>query len=156
MKKIVSIALALTMILSIGILASAETKPVDVKVIYDFGDPSCEFSCPSSFELTADNSYMDTESIALTEWKAEVGHAWFVTVENSATATSAGGATVDVQASITGELDSNVNENGIGPYSTTADGQVTVSTSGSGASENIHLAGSETFNGTITFTISYK
>ena len=156
MKKIVSIALALTMILSIGILASAETKDVDVKVIYDFGDPSCYFSCPTSFELTKDNSYMVSEKIELTEWKAEVGHAWFVTVTDSTTATSAGGATVDVQASISGELDRNMNENGIGPYSTIADGQVTVSTSGSGASENIHLAGSETFDGTITFTISYQ
>lgn len=151
MKKLVSIILAVAMILSIGSVAMAEQKTALVKLTADFGDPACTWSIPDKFELTAP-SFSDGQNVTIDSWKCELGKVWEI-VADDASVTLVGDKALNAEASvsftkITAAADDT-------DSSKTA--PVTVSSSIDSISYQYpHLAGSLTFTGNLSFTLSYN
>lgn len=79
MKKLVSIALALVMILALGTLASADETSATVTLNLGTHDMVWSIPAETSLDLDSSGNFKDEETITVSSWKADVGYAWVIT-----------------------------------------------------------------------------
>lgn len=144
MKKFVSIILALTMVLALGISAFADSysdtdeRTQSTVVSLDLGSACATWSIPASLELTA-NKTSDTGTVEITEWKVDAGERWEITCSGD-----------QITFGENDEITANVLFNTVVADSSSSTSQdITVSFAGYD-----HLAGS--YESNISFTLSYS
>lgn len=154
MKKLVSIILAAAMILSLASVSMAaengDTKQLEVNLTASL-EPECEWSIPdSSLTLKEGNSYSDSGTVEIKEWRVVHNYEWTVNVDTNLLTLADGTNTVKANVEFN---KIHATEKDASAYSL-----VTVSVGEPDIEELFgdHLAGTIEATGTLTFTLSYE